>query len=571
MDNENVKTSENISQNALQEEYIRSFKPIKEGEVVSGNIVEINSEFVFVDVGYKSEGKIQVTEFKDQPKIGDSVNVVIIKKEGKEGSIVVSKRQADEKVFWSDLKLASSEETPIEGKIVKAIKGGFEVDLGFNVIAFMPLSKSDIIRVEEPEKLVGLRSFFYIEKYTRDRKANIVVSRKGYLEKANKEKKEEFFQNSTIGDEVEGIVKSFTSFGAFIDLGGFDGLLHINDMSWGHVKKPKDLIQKGDKIKLKVIRINQEEERINLSLKHFKADPWNSFDNKYQEGDIVKGTVTKLVNYGVFIELEEGIEGLAHISELSWVKKVRHPKELLKEGDLVETKILGFDIQKGKVSLGLKQVMQNPWDDIAERYPVGMRLTRTVKNLASFGAFFEIEEGIDGLLHLDDFSWTKRYKGPEELLNPGDEVEVQVIDVDQDNRKIKLGLKQLEDDPWGTLLNAYPVGSTIEGVITNIADFGVFVKVQGDIEGLINQVNIFDPKVETYENAVKKYTVGDPIKAVVTEIKPSRQKLALSIKEYNRKIEKAEIAKYLHNEDSDDSGDTVSFAAFLKDNLKDQE
>lgn len=570
MDNEN-KSQEEMMQSELQEEYIKSFKPIQEGELVSGQIIEINSEFVFLDVGYKSEGKISITEFKDSPKIGDTVDVVIVNKEGREGSVIVSKKKADEKVFWNDLKKAVNEKIPLAGKIVKSVKGGYEVDLGFDVKAFLPLSKADVVRVEDPETLIGVKSRFFVEKYQGEgKRVNIVVSRRGFLEQENKRKKDEFFENAKIMSEVEGIVKSFTSFGAFIDLGGFDGLLHINDMSWGHVKTPKDVISKGQKLKFKVIRIDKEDERINLSLKHFKDDPWLSFEEKYHVDEVVKGTVTKLTNYGVFIELEEGIEGLAHISELSWVKKVRHPKEVVKEGDLVEVKILEYDIQKGKVSLGIKQVSANPWDDIAERYPVGMRITRVVKNITSFGAFFELEEGIDGLLHLDDFSWTKKIKATGDILNPGDEVEVMVIDIDEENRKIKLGLKQLDEDPWQSLMKAYHVGSIIEGEITNINDYGIFVRVQGDIEGLIYQSNIFDNKVETFENAISKYHVGDKIKTVIMEIKPSRQKLALSIREYARQLEKEEISKYIHD-DEDEGGDTVSFAAFLKDNLKNKD
>jgi small subunit ribosomal protein S1 len=563
MDNENAKSTENVSQIEMQEEYIKSFKPIQEGELVNGQIIEIDSEYVFIDVGYKSEGKIPLQEFKTQPKIGDDVPVVIIKKEGREGSVVVSKKQADEKVFWLDLKKAFEEKIPMEGKIVKSIKGGFEVDLGFDIRAFMPLSKADIYRVENPDELVGLKSYFIVERLYSDSKVNIILSRKSFLETENKRKKDDFFDSAKIGDEVEGIVKSFTSFGAFIDIGGFDGLLHINDMSWGHVTKPKDIIQKGDKITLKVIKIDRAEERINLSLKHFHDDPWLSFEEKYNSGDIVKGKVTKLAKFGVFIELEEGIEGLAHISELSWVKKVRDPKEIVSEGDEVEVKILSYDLQKGKVSLGLKQVYPNPWDDLAKRYPVGMRITRTVKNLSSFGAFFEIEEGIDGLLHIEDFSWTKKYKAPSDLLNPGDDIEVMIIDIDKENKKIKLGLKQLSEDPWQSLMKAFPTGSIIEGEISSIEEFGILVKVQGNIEGLINQGNLFDPKVETYEQAVSKYKPGDKIKAVVSDIKPSRQKLALSIREYNRKIEKEEIAKYIHDDSNEDK---VTFAAFLKNN-----
>jgi small subunit ribosomal protein S1 len=564
MENDNMNNqeqNERNDQNELQEQYMKSFQPVKEGQNVIGTVVEINSEFVFVDIGYKSEGKIQIEEFDHLPKLGDSVEVVVMRREGREGNVVVSKKKADEKIFWKNLRKSFSDNLPIEGKIAKSIKGGYDVDLGFDVHAFMPLSKADVKHVEDVDSLVGKESLFKIERIFSENKTNIVVSRRSWLEEEISKRREDFFTKVKVGEVVTGTVKSFTSFGAFIDIGGFDGLLHINDMSWGHIAKPKDLINKGDTLSLKVIKIDPEEKRINLSLKHMSDDPWNSFEQKYNVGDVMKGKVTKLTNFGAFIELEEGIEGLAHISELSWVKKVRHPKEVVNEGDIVEVKILGFDIQKGKVSLGLKQVMVNPWDDLEKRFPVGLRLKRKIKNLSNFGAFVELEEGIDGLIHIDDFSWTKKYKHPSELLNPGDEIEVMVIDLDKDSRKIKLGIKQLEEDPWDSLTKAFSRGSIIEGEITNITDFGIFVKVQGGVEGLVSQTNIFDPKVETLEDVLAKYKVGDTVKAVVVEIRPLKQRLSLSLKDFNRIIQKQEIEKYLHNDTSEDK---VSIGDFIK-------
>jgi small subunit ribosomal protein S1 len=361
-------------------------------------------------------------------------------------------------------------------------------------------------------------------------------------------------------------VKSFTSFGAFIDLGGFDGLLHINDMSWGHVNSPKEVVTLGQTLSVKVIRLDPEEKKINLSLKHFSEDPWIHFEEKYDVGDVVKGRVTKLTDFGAFIEIEEGIEGLAHISEMSWVKKIRHPKELLKPGDIVETKILGYDLQQGKLSLGLKQVLPNPWDDMDQRYPVGMRLTRKVKNVTNFGAFLELEEGIDGLLHLDDMSWTKRPKHPSALFNPGDEVEVMVIEVDKENRRIKLGVKQLTEDPWDSLARAYPRGSVIEGEITNITDFGLFVKVQGGIEGLVNKSNAFDPNTETLEDALARFKVGDQVKAVVSEISPQKQKLALSIREYGRRMQQETMVKYIQDDSTEEK---TTLADLVREKSKD--
>ena len=562
---DNINNTE-VSEEKMQEEYINALQPIQEGQLIEGKIVAVTDENVFVDVGYKSEGKVSRDEFEVIPRVGDSVYVVLLRKEGREGQVVVSKGKADERLYWKNLKDAFSESKAISGKITEKIKGGFQVTLKKGILGFVPLSKIDTVRVTNPEEYVGLESNFYIESLYNRGKVNIVLNRRRWLEEEHDRKRKDFFENIKIGDVVEGTVKSFTSFGAFIDLGGFDGLLHINDMSWRHVNTPKDVVELGDKLKFKVIRINPEENRINLSLKHFTEDPWSHFENKYSIDDVVTGVVTKLADFGAFVELEEGIEGLVHISEFSWVKRVRHPKEVLKVGDQVEVKILSYDIQQGKLSLGLKQVYPNPWDDIDSRFPVGMRIKRKIKNLTNFGAFLEVEDGIDGLLHIDDISWVKKINDPAEVLKVGEEIEVMVIGIDKENQRIKLGLKQLSEDPWKSLAKAFPRGSVIEGKIKEINEHGCIVTVQGDIEGRINKGNIFDPTNETLEDALKKYKVGDSIKALVTEINPSRQRLALSIKDYFRKLQKEEMVKYIHNEKTEEK---VVLAEFLKDKLKD--
>ncbi len=536
--------------NSLQEEYLQSLAQVEEGQMVPGEVVQVGSEFVYVDVGLKSEGKIPIGEFKERPTLGDTVYVILLNKESRAGEVIVSKQKADEKMFWKNLRQAFDERQSVPGRIVRRIKGGFDVDLGNDTRAFLPLSKTDVMRVNNPEEYEGLESRFYIERLYNRSKVNIVVNRREWLEEENKKRREEFFQATSIGDVVEGRVKSFTSFGAFIDLGGFDGLLHINDMSWGHVSSPKEVVSLGETIEVKVIRLDPEENKINLSLKHFTEDPWLHFEAHYQIGDVVKGRVTKLADFGAFIEIEEGIEGLAHVSELSWVRKVRHPREILQERDIVEAKILAYDLQQGKLSLGLKQVLPNPWDDVDKRYPVGMRLKRSVKNLTNFGAFLELEEGIDGLLHLDDMSWTKRPKHPTAVVNVGEEVEVMVIDIDKENRRIKLGMKQLTEDPWKSLAKAYPRGSVIDGEITSVTDFGLFVRVQGDIEGLVNKANIFDPASETLEDALARYSPGDKVKAVVIDVNPERQKLALSIREYLKQQQQQEMVKYIHDDEN---------------------
>lgn len=556
-------SSEDIQQTRLQEEYLKSFQSLEEGQLVDGIVIQVTDDQVFVDVGYKSEGKIPVSEFTELPKVGDTVSVVLEKKENKHGEVIVSKQKADVKVFWKNLRQAFQDKTPVEGTIDKIVKGGFEVSLGSGVRAFLPISQSDSQKVEKAEKLLALKCMFYVERLYSDNKVNVVVNRRKFLEEQTEVNRDDFFNNKQIGDSITGVVKSFTSFGAFIDLGGFDGLLHINDMSWGHVTRPKDFVKKGQEITLKVIRLDPEEKRINLSLKHFTEDPWLHFEDKFHVNDVVKGTVTKLTEFGAFIELEEGIEGLAHISEFSWVKKINKPEDMVKIGEDIECMILGYDIQAGRVSLGLKQVTDNPWEALSEKYPVGTRLTKKVVKLTNAGAFVELEEGIDGFLHVDDLSWTRKIKHPGSEISLDQEIEVMVIEIDPETRRIRLGLKQLSDDPWIAFAEANKPGTSVEGEITSITDFGVFIRVAGGIEGLINKQNLVESREEQYEDAVKKYNVGDKIKAIVVDVSPDRQKVAFSIKDYKKKVQREEISQYMSSEQEKDDG-AYTLGDFLK-------
>lgn len=548
-------------QASLQEEYLKTLDELEEGQLIEGSVIQVGPENVFVDVGYKSEGKIPRSEFETTPEVGDVVHVVLVRKEGKGGQVVVSKNKADVKLFWKELRTAADENMPVEGTFDKVIKGGFEVDLGNGVRGFCPMSKTDVQRVENPDEYVGVKGKFLIDRLYSDNKLKIVLSRRGFLERDIAERKEHFFADTSIGDTVKGTVKSFTSFGAFIDLGGFDGLLHINDMSWGHVTRPKDYVKKGQEIELKVIKLEPEDQKINLSLKHFTPDPWTSFEAKYQVNDVVKGTVTKLTEFGAFIELEEGIEGLAHISELSWVKRVNHPKEVVSIGDEVDVMILNYDIQQGRVSLGLKQVLPNPWDNIASSYPEGTRLTRKVVKITNAGAFVELEEGIDGFLHVDDLSWTRKIKNPGSVLKTGEEIDVVVISVDEENHRIRLGVKQLEEDPWQSLKEGYPKGSVIEGEVTSVTDFGVFVRVPGGIEGLINKFNLTQPGEEVSDEVLSRFKEGEKITCTITDINPQSQRLSLSIREYQKNLQRKELSKYIHDEEEES---TVTFADILK-------
>ncbi len=546
-------------------EYLKSFAGIEDGQIVTGTVVQLNNEFVLVDVGYKSEGRIPVNEFIELPQIGDKVNVTIIKKEGSGGQVIVSKKKAEAKERTEVLKKAAEEKTPILGKFVKVIKGGYEVDLGADYKGFCPLSKADVNRVEDPESLIGKTDYFIIDKFHAGQKLKSVVSRREYLEKKIQENKDQFFKTVQIGDVVEGEVKSFTSFGAFIDLGGFDGLLHINDMSWGHVTRPKDFVKKGQIVQLRLINIDPETQKINLSLKHMEADPWTSFEQRYQVGDVITKPVTKITSFGVFIEIEPGIEGLAHVSELSWTKKINNPKDILNIGDVVSAKILGYDLDKKRVSLGLKQLQENPWDTITERYPVGKVLKAPVVKVTNSGAFIELEDGIDGFLHIDDVSWTKKIKNMDQFCKVGDVLEVSISKVEPEHRRIRLSVKALGGNPWQTLKKDYPKGSLITGTITSVTDFGVFVKVIGDIEGLISKFNLVGPDEEYKDEVLESYKskIGEPVTAMVVDINPQTQKLNLSIKEMIRKSQESEMAKYMADDKEEE--DTYNpFADMLK-------
>ena len=549
------------------EESLNSLSTPENGQLVDGTVVAVTDDTVFVDVNCKSEGRIPKSEFGSKaPEVGDTVTVKLVNKFGKNGP-EISKRQADEKRLWKDITQAFKDKIPIDGTVAKVVKGGFEVDLGGGIHAFLPISQSDSQKVEKPESLVGTESKMYIERLYSDNKANVVVNRRKYLEEQIGKARDEFFANVKIGDTVKGTVKSFTSFGAFIDLGGFDGLLHINDMSWGHVARPKDFVKKGQEIELKVIRMDEAEKRINLSLKHFTEDPWMHFEDTYHVNDVVKGKVTKLTDFGAFIELEEGIEGLVHISEFSWTKKVNKPSDMVKVGDEVECMILGYDIQAGRVSLGLKQVTANPWDTIGEKYPVGSRVKGKVIKITNAGAFIELEDGIDGFLHGDDISWTKKVKHPGSELEQDQEIEAVVIENDAESHRIRLGIKQLTDNPWKLFAETHKPGSTLEGEITSITEFGIFVKAPEGIEGLVNKTNLSEDRNVPFEEAVKNYKVGDKINVYVVDVNVEKEKIAFSVREFKKAQERAAISQYIAKPDEKDGAYT--FGDFLQTQKKD--
>ena len=556
---EQMEVEKEVAQNskgdfqAQLEASLKEFNAPQAGQLVEGTVVQITNDYVYVDIGDKSEGLIPVEEFAEGlPKEGDKVQALLSGHNA--NGPVLSKKKADSKRFLKEIQTAWKEKTPVDGIISKVVKSGYEVNLGIDKAAFLPISQADSDKIEKPESLLGVKSKFYIERLYSDNKLNPVVNRRKYLEEEVDSKREAFFNSVQIGDTVKGTVKSFTSFGAFIDLGGFDGLLHINDMSWGHVARPKDFVKKGQEIELKVIRLDPAEKRINLSLKHFTEDPWIHFEEKYHVNDIVKGKVTKLTEFGAFVELEEGIEGLVHISEFSWTKKINKPGDMVSLGQEVEAVILGYDIQAGRVSLGFKQATPNPWDTINERYAPGTKVHGNVVKITNAGAFISLEDGIDGFLHADDISWTKKVKHPGSELTVNQEVDAVVLECDSESHRIRVGIKQLTDNPWKEFAEQYKAGSTLEGEITSITDFGVFVKAPNGIEGLVNKANLSDDKDVPFEEAVTKYKVGEKINVYVVDVKVEKEQVAFSVREYKRKQQRDEISQYMSTANGDDEG-----------------
>ncbi len=557
---------ESVMQSYLEQHYM-SIPELEVGQIVTGTVVQTNDETVLVDIGYKSEGQVPVDEFIELPKVGDKVALTILKLDNGRGQVVVSKKRAEAKEKGEALRKAAEEKTPVLGKLAKTIKGGYEVDLGADYKGFCPLSKADVNRVENPETLVGKTDFFIIDKFHSGTKLKSVVSRREYLEQRIEENRKQFFETAHVGDVVQGVVKSFTSFGAFIDLGGFDGLLHINDMSWGHVTRPKEFVKRGQIIQLKVINLDSETQKINLSLKAMEPDPWSTFDQKYHIGDVITKPVTKIATFGIFIEIEPGIEGLAHVSELSWTKKITNPKDFCQIGDVVKAQILGWDLDHKRVSLGLKQLEENPWDTVSERYPVGKVLSAPVVKVTNTGAFVNLEEGIDGFLHMDDVSWSKKLKSMDQFCKEGDVIDVCVSRVEPEARRIKLSVKQIGGNPWQNIAKDYPKYSIITGTVSSVTDFGVFVKVPGDVEGLISKFNLVGPDEEYKDSVLESYKekIGEPITAMVIDVNARNEKLSLSIKEMKKRDQESEMARYMA--DSREDEETYNpFAEMLKKN-----
>jgi small subunit ribosomal protein S1 len=503
--------------------------PFAAGSIVKGTIIEVGPKEVLVDIGYKSEGVVSGNEFEDikTVKVGDQVDVLIEKLEDKEGMVVLSKEKAEFKQNWERILTICNEGGTIAGKVKAVVKGGLIVNIG--VEAFLPASQIDVIISKNLAQYVGNTYQFKVVKINQERQ-NIVLSRRELIEQERTERRQKLLTEMTPGDIRKGTVKNLTDFGAFIDLNGIDGLLHITDMSWGRIGHPSDLLKVGQDIDVVVLDINREKERVSLGLKQKLANPWDSIEQKYPVGAKVKGRVVNLVPYGAFVELEPGVEGLVHVTELSWTKRVAKPSDMLKPDQEIEAVVLGINREEQKISLGLRQLETNPWDKAQEKYPAGTRVKGKIRNLTSYGAFIELEEGLDGMIHVSDMSWTRKINHPSEVIKKGDEVEAVVLEVDKANQRIAVGMKQLTPDPWEGIDQLYKVGDLVTGNVTKLASFGAFIGLQHEIDGLVHISQISEERIDKIKNVLK---VGQEVTARVIKIDKSDRRIGLSIKAAN--------------------------------------
>ena len=529
----------------LLELYDSSFRNFSEGEVVKGTVLQVTPGEVVVDVGYKSEGMIPIEEFLDEHgqmtvQAGDIVDVLLERTENRDGHVVLSREKAEKMKIWDEVERAYAERKVVIGRVIERIKGGLAVDIG--VRAFLPGSQIDVRPVRNLDALRGQELRMRVIKVNKKR-GNIVLSRKVLLEEENAEKKRHTLQTLTDGKVLRGVVKNITDYGAFIDLGGIDGLLHITDMSWGRVGHPSELLKVNDEIDVVVLKYDAATERVSLGYKQLSSDPWSDVTERYPIGSRMSGKVVSLTDYGAFIELQPGVEGLIHVSEMSWSKRVKHPSKLLNAGDVVETMVLGVDSQARRISLGLKQVEANPWEELADKYPIGSRIRGRVRNLTEFGAFVEVEEGIDGLIHISDMSWSKRLKHPSEVLKKGDLAEAMVLNVDAENQRLSLGLKQLATDIWDEFFSQRKVGDVVEGRVVRLTNFGAFVELADGIEGLIH-VSEFDDERGGEKIELE---VEHAYSMKIIKLSPAERKIGLSIRALRSDDYQADWEEYSEN------------------------
>ncbi|HOO40387.1 MAG TPA: 30S ribosomal protein S1 [Syntrophales bacterium] len=528
--------------------YEQSLQNVQFGEIVTGKVIQITNDVVMVDVGWKTEGHIPIKELKDSEgnislKVGDEIEILVDRRDA-EGNLILSRDKAAKLKVWDDIKQAFDQNTLISGVIVERVKGGLSVDIGIQ--AFLPGSQVDIRPVRDLDKYVGQSMMFNILKYDRKRN-NVVLSRRAILEAEREEEKKKTLENLEEGKIVEGIIKNITDYGIFIDLGGVDGLLHVTDMSWGRMTRPSDAFSKGDPIKVKVLSFDREKERVSLGLKQLMDNPWDTITARYPVGSIVAGKVVNLTDYGVFVELEPGVEGLVHISEMFWTREIKHPSKVLSLGQEINVMVLDINSELKRISLGLKQTTTNPWEALKQKYPEGSVLKGVIRNITNFGIFVGVEEGIDGLIHVSDISWRHRVVHPSEMYKKGQAIEAVVLNIDPENEKFSLGLKQLEKDPWEMLEQNYPVGSSISGKITNITDFGMFVEIEEGVEGLVHISELSQKRVKA---ATELHNVGDTVTATVKNIDAKNRKIRLSLRDNEAPPETYRANQYLNNKES---------------------
>jgi small subunit ribosomal protein S1 len=507
----------------------KSLRDFKEGSIVKGRILEIRPREVLVDIGYKSEGVISLGEFDDADavQIGDEIEVLLERLENEDGMVVLSKEKAAYKQNWDKIATVYKEGGLIKGKVKSVVKGGLMVNIG--VESFLPSSQIDVVPPKDLQQFVGKTYDFKIVKINDDRK-NVVLSRREIIEAERSEKRQKFMETIKPGDVVKGTVKNLTDFGAFIDLDGMDGLLHITDMTWGRLGHPSELLKVGQEIDVQVLDINKEKERVSLGLKQTQNNPWDKIEERFAIGSKVKGKITNLVPYGAFVEIEEGVEGLIHVSELSWTKRITRPSDVLTQGQEVEAVVLGVNKEEQKISLGVRQLEPNPWDEIETKYSIGKTVKGKVRNLTAYGAFLELEEGIDGMIHVSDMSWTRKINHPSEVMKKGDDIEAVVIDIDKQNQRISLGMKQLEEDPWKLIDGRYKIGDLVKGKVSKLTTFGAFVELDGDIDGLVHISQISEERIEKVKDVLK---AGQEVEARVIKIDKAERRIGLSIKAAN--------------------------------------
>ncbi len=522
---------------SFAELFTKGPESVKEGELARGKVLAMDDDYVTVDVGFKSEGMIPAWEFMEEDgtmtiAVGDDVEVLVEDAEDEDGRVVLSKEKAERLKVWDEISQAYEREESVEGTIVARVKGGLSVDIG--VKAFLPGSQVDLRPVRNLDGMIGDRAHFRIIKFNK-RRGNIVLSRRALLETERRQMRETTLATLSTDQILDGVIKNLTDYGAFIDLGGIDGLLHITDMSWGRINHPGELFSVGDEIKVKILKFDPETERVSLGLKQIQPDPWVDAALRYPLGKRLEGKVVSLTDYGAFVELEAGIEGLVHVSEMSWTKRIKHPSKVVSTGDDVEAVVLDVDEQNRKISLGMKQTEENPWTLIEEQYPVGTKVSGTVRNITNFGVFIGLDEGIDGLVHVSDISWTEQVKHPSEKFEKGDEVNAVVLKIDKDNEKFSLGIKQLEVNPWESISKKFGVGSEVTGPVTSVTDFGVFVRLEDGIDGLVYSSEL---AVERIENPSEVFKPGQEVTALVVKVEPEEQKVSLSIRALSDKEER---------------------------------